>query len=56
MPPSRNIASVFCPTKEIEDNISQVTQQYNKHTIGIHMRRTDNVCPTNMTPLTNTTD
>ena len=54
--PSRNIASVFRPTKEIEDNISQVTQQYNKHTIGIHMRRTDNVCPTNMTPLTNTTD
>lgn len=34
--------SNFVPTKEIADKIDQICDQFSKHNIGVHIRRTDN--------------
>lgn len=41
--PPHGIASVFNPTPEIEEKISSVTQRFDSRTIGVHIRRTDNI-------------
>lgn len=46
------VGEVFKPTLEIEKDIDKVTRLYKTNTIGVHIRRTDNVAATKNSPMT----
>lgn len=46
-----NISDLFKPTDEIEQIIREVTDQYTENTIGVHIRRTDNLHAINNSPI-----
>lgn len=45
------VGSIFIPIDEIENRISSITEQYGKYTIGIHIRRTDNIAAIQNNPI-----
>ncbi len=48
-----NIQGMFFPQDDIQQRIDKVTDQFSEHTIGVHIRRTDNVVSINSSPLEN---
>lgn len=45
------IGKIFKPTAEIEKTIESVTSQYGEHTVGVHIRRTDNAAAIKNSPM-----
>ncbi|WP_321424548.1 hypothetical protein [uncultured Bacteroides sp.] len=45
------LSDIFHPTSEIEDRINNVVKKYTKNTVGVHIRRTDNVASINGSPI-----
>lgn len=50
--PYELLQALFRPNKEIEKAIDKITGSFDDHTIGIHIRRTDNIQSINLSPLT----
>lgn len=46
-----SLKDLFVPTQEIEEAICSITKRFNHNTIGVHIRRTDNVVSINDSPL-----
>lgn len=49
--PHELIQALFRPNKEIQEAIDAVAGSFDNHTIGIHIRRTDNIQSINLSPL-----
>lgn len=47
------IQGIFIPQDDIQERIDEVTRQFAEHTIGIHIRRTDNIVSSQSSPLEN---
>ena len=46
-----DIASLFVPIDEIQHEIDKIVQQFSQRTIGVHIRRTDNIESINSSPI-----
>lgn len=42
---------IFVPIDEIQEKINEITNKFSKHTIGVHIRRTDNTASMENSPL-----
>ncbi len=46
-----NVATIFKPQTDIESIITQVSSQFSSYTVGVHVRRTDNIHAINNNPI-----
>ena len=51
LPYNDNIGNLFKPTEDIENKINEVTSKYTSNTVGIHIRRTDNLLAIKNSPI-----
>lgn len=46
-----NLKSLFVPQADIQARISEISQRFTNHTIGVHIRRTDNIQSIRQSPV-----
>ena len=46
-----DLKSLFIPQTDIQDRISKISRQFTVHTIGVHIRRTDNIQSIKQSPM-----
>lgn len=47
----RNVSRYFVPQSDIQDKVNRITETYSEHTIGVHIRRTDNISAIQSSPI-----
>lgn len=50
-----NVSRYFVPKNDIQDKVNKITEKYSEHTIGVHIRRTDNILAIQNSPIENYT-